>query len=648
MIVLKQNTTKEGKIGVVKDKNLIFLLDYSGSMFSKEVDSSGLRRIDVLKEKIESFLNTNPVFNSIEGYRFSSHTEYLGKFDDPEKFINELINYKDEMEGGTQLWDAIYEVIEELDDAVETYLVCITDGEDNESFYDYSKVTARASQNQNLHLHIIDIEGSLKRSLPKNSSVIVVEDLEEMDVELAGIVESKIDKNLSRPVGLDVSIPLVNLVSCNDVTIDMAIDAVRRAIPYLEELTGYRYYPVTTFLTDKLDDLQIKPSPPLDPKLFKVICEMLGFLQGFCLSFHMRRFFSDFGEVEEVLIDGYKPFSDLKENISYLLRLRSEALLTYVYEYLKTGEREEREFYYIDGLHSSRNPIFLTRESLTHIIKILENIKKRYPFIHLRRTTIRYEGLKAYDSHTFDIESWEKYMSKDECKILKNCLDDNGGWRTDIDSVIQEMKTIAEVVFRLIYRYQTQNGPYSEILRKMHLWGMYSSFGSSSGLSHLQRRKFNYSNAVKDSGKVFICLKKKKKSFEEMQSNQLNLNDYDFANFLLSVIIHEHTHAITSEGILTDGENITFPRQKNSGKKEKLVSESLAEWSELNYFRNNDILYELVLTHASSDTLLNWPYAGALIFEKHYNRETGYEFFRSILNEYRKGDNKAYQLLIGK
>jgi len=63
---------------MVGEKNLIFLLDYSGSMFSKQVNQQGVRRIDMLKDKLHQFLKQPTGFATIEGYCFASTLEPVG------------------------------------------------------------------------------------------------------------------------------------------------------------------------------------------------------------------------------------------------------------------------------------------------------------------------------------------------------------------------------------------------------------------------------------------------------------------------------------------------------------------------------------------------------------------------------------------
>ena len=612
------------------EKNLIFLLDYSGSMFSKQVNQQGIRRIDLLKDKLHQFLKQPTSFTTIEGYCFASTSKHLGSFVDAQSFIDTLKNYDQPMRGRTNLWDALGKSIDDLDDNTETIMVCITDGEDTGSVLSYQDVLDRSNNKPNLKLHILDIEGTLKNTLPDEPVVTMVDDLEQLDADLGAIVEKKIDLSLIRPaVQLPISVPLVNLVPCDKDTIDLVVQGVRNAVGYLEGLTGLRYYPVTTFVIDKLDRRRPKKIPLPDKRLRVVIDEMLNFLKEVCIAFHLGRFIHG-----ETWPDSYRRFSCLEKKVRERLQIVSEAIISYFKYYIYEGETENYVKYcFIEGLNSSKNLLVLPREILNHILITLKNIAKCSPYDQM---------IDHYLISTSRIEQWRDFMHEDEYNNIAQGIDGR------ISSIAHAMGTIIEVVFRLIYRYRAQSGPYSEILRVMHLWGVYFPPESQEAEKLLLKKNFPYLPAVDGSGKVFLCLNTLRESFQKLQESKKVLGTSDFADFLLSVIVHEHTHAITTEGIGTGEEKISCQSPRRYGKRTELVSEALAEWAELNYFRNNELLYELIFTHANLGPPSEWPYAGALFFEKHYTQKTGDEFFRSVLNTFRQNGNKAYQMLIEK
>gem|GEM_PF-6676392 len=62
---------------------------------------------------------------------------------------------------------------------------------------------------------------------------------------------------------------------------------------------------------------------------------------------------------------------------------------------------------------------------------------------------------------------------------------------------------------------------------------------------------------------------------------------------IFETLLHEHTHAIIDEGRENDAPGACRPDFHN-GKKALLINESLAEWSALNYFRNDEEMFEII------------------------------------------------------
>ena len=78
---------------------------------------------------------------------------------------------------------------------------------------------------------------------------------------------------------------------------------------------------------------------------------------------------------------------------------------------------------------------------------------------------------------------------------------------------------------------------------------------------------------------------------------------------LTSVIVHEHAHAAAGEGQPFVG---TYPV---NGWPE-LPNETLAEWAELEFFRGDPEMFQIVMAHAAWGKSPHWPYAGAVPFAR--------------------------------
>ena len=136
-----------------------------------------------------------------------------------------------------------------------------------------------------------------------------------------------------------------------------------------------------------------------------------------------------------------------------------------------------------------------------------------------------------------------------------------------------------------------------------------------------------------DGGKVLLCLEDCKVAVATEEDAEL------WPKFLFPILVHEHAHAIAREGVKQGGGY--FHDWTGRLHEEKAVSESLAEWAELDYCREDAALRDIILGHAASGDFPVWPYAGALLLEKLCSDE-GVQAYRELLREYRSGNPWAY------
>lgn len=118
--------------------------------------------------------------------------------------------------------------------------------------------------------------------------------------------------------------------------------------------------------------------------------------------------------------------------------------------------------------------------------------------------------------------------------------------------------------------------------------------------------------------------------------------------FLQSVIIHEHAHAIFAEGIGEHGRASLADMDKDGWKAAKRLNESLAEWAELHFFREDAEMLDIAWEHATSGQYPQWPYQGALVVEKIYQEREkrggrGVEAVRELIREMRRNPKKAQE-----
>ncbi|WDC83365.1 hypothetical protein PL321_11440 [Caloramator sp. mosi_1] len=104
-------------------------------------------------------------------------------------------------------------------------------------------------------------------------------------------------------------------------------------------------------------------------------------------------------------------------------------------------------------------------------------------------------------------------------------------------------------------------------------------------------------------------------------------------------------HAAIYEGLNYNSSNVTFNSKWSNGKRFKTVSEGLAKWAELNYFRDNKVVYDIIYNHALSGEFPNWPYSAAILMENSYLK-LGDMKYKALVEYFRRDYLAAYKLLV--
>jgi len=129
--------------------------------------------------------------------------------------------------------------------------------------------------------------------------------------------------------------------------------------------------------------------------------------------------------------------------------------------------------------------------------------------------------------------------------------------------------------------------------------------------------------------------------------NELKNFSIFFWNIFNAVLIHEHAHAITVEGIDSKCNQLQYP-YANLFKTYayKIVYETLSEWLVMNKFRdNNPLLFIILNEHAGKNkSLYMWPYGGAKHIEEVCKKNKN--IFIKIFNSFRKNVEDAIPLFL--
>jgi hypothetical protein len=550
------------------------------------------------------------------------------------------------------------------------------------SHQNYGTICQTVKKNSSLELIILDVSGKLEKVADNDDKIIKKVDRKKGIRQLLEdnvIVNPSVNPSRS----LSISVPIIAVVPCNRDDFTKVRNAMQETIPYLEDLTGLRYYPVPTYLVDEYtikSYIEEKAQKEEDPKKLKMeLIEILRFYDGatFAINESMpkrqcRGFYPRVDDPEEHECWGrhwdWEPSSKHKIFCACEGCLGIESFIenkTFYYEDHDTGGASLPEHLLLDELSKEKDDI----SKIDKILKALVGHLKERICIHGKEASINKECFEHKDRNMQErykifldkmipnLEIWKKHLPK-KFKSIKGCVNQNGEWKSDLHSVLKVFEAGLPALIGLLRQWELLNTRWYSIARSMHTYGVYLHQDSNHTKLNEMLRKNGYPDRFDqpDIGKVLICLDRckallKESNDENPQDSGQSISDL-YARILKSVLIHEHAHAITFEGVgagIDQYYTKSFDQRKKRDKQEyKAVSETIAEWTAMNYFRSiGDLeLYEIVKNHAQSGgPFPTWPYAGALILESAGHVLPSETQFRSLMMYFRKNIKAAYKLL---
>lgn len=190
---------------------------------------------------------------------------------------------------------------------------------------------------------------------------------------------------------------------------------------------------------------------------------------------------------------------------------------------------------------------------------------------------------------------------------------------------------------------------FSDITKEMHTYGAYLYKNRIENIEFtdmLSKNEFPESINQVNTGKVLICINRITERAEQLYRGNPSIDkELLIKNLVTATLIHEHTHAANFEGIRYNYSEPLFLGNVNKNDyKYDIVFESLAEWSEFNYFRDNDVISKIIDEHINGGEIKKWPYAGAALIERRFN-ELGIVDFQAIFDMSRESYMDAYEIL---
>ncbi len=645
--------------------NLVLIIDNSYSMDQCVLNTGGLTRLEIVKKQLDDLLQVKDLYESIWIFTFEHTALFLGRFmelAEARKIISQITT---EPVGITNIDYTVSRVIKNIesqkqnDSKAEHFtIICLTDGEDQSS-YEREKLIKTYSDLGNMYLKIILICDSQKEIVEKPASNTTLEILKLHDInELKNsIIASRMIKTKKIKPFDDISIPIFPLVDCELNDLQKIRNEFKTVVPYLESLTGLRYYPVPTFIVNRflLQEVGIaeKHLENHESDLISDLSELLEYTSAVELTFHTHGFTSlaSHDEREDLSIEDYGSFINREAEYRQWVRWNAEAISVWLHNFIN-GEKIENPKPYSTSnenriLASPQECVSAIKEIQTTIKMVLQKLKE-WPLNKIEVNPSYFVDPKRYIKqdvfletairrNTPDLRRWKRLLNDAEYKNILKYVDHSERWKLDIESIFKVYSIALDTIYRLLPKARALSSVNSQVIKNRETYGIYLPPESGAYIKLdkiLNDQKFPLFFNIDKSGVVLICIEDSKKDCDEIENNDL------WPDFLSSILVHEHTHAITRQGV-AKMEKDNFIEWQGDPQKSKIVNEALAEWAELNYCRDRKSLYQVTIEHASSGQLPEWPYAGALALEMEFQKK-GEGFFKRLLKMYRSGNEKSY------
>lgn len=724
------------------------LLDISGSMLEKTL--TGRTRLEALSEKLAQAVEKIDDKSVVEVYTFAERLEFFATGDKLPADSGELARILlPERDMCTKLWECIYNAVEDTAEMIsnekdkakaagksdasyapgagsEYSIICITDGDDSGSRYSECDVRALLERHGDIRLKLIRIadesetveandgsnDGPETCHEEKAIEVVKTGDAEDIILDFTPTAAIKA-KPFFVPEPPPVTCTIIPLAGASANDIELVRRGVNRAAFYAEYLSGLRYYPVPTVITDKntiieLKKIKLEPHPA---DIRREAAELNHLITHISLMFHSKFCYGDmlsfwpFKEQEQTrkiwtfaesiwfvirrVIDGEDPrklIGSIVEKV-YPLVSQNRDFISCAYDGLKFMAKIMKEFckaepdYKCNTLNYrvERDDIVITFNTPDHMIY----------------RPITPETLKGVEDRHYE-------------KIVRNYDNARRCWKYGILNVIEVFDSAVEALFKLLPVLERYRGKNYYASCRLQTLGMYMPPGCSASDDLVQKFKAagygeNFIASLGAGGMVLIAAEECRQSALESQSYELSeektklekeikrlseaisnryapygMTLYEARNkkeelearlaeiaktasdmaagpssalsalqdsIIEATVVHEHIHAITAEGIQGRKFPSCAPGGGHDGSEEyTLVSETLAEWAELNYFRHDDEMYRIILAHAQSGKMPSWPYAGAVVLETlpEHRREAE---FKKIMTLLRRDTAKAAKRL---
>ena len=537
--------------------------------------------------------------------------------------------------GIISFWQDLKAISQEQFHNVPWNLLCVTDGEDlkndehaDEFFEDMERVYPRTS------ISIMNLGGNFRKNqhgteikFPKTVGIYTTDDADTLVASIKHQFDRQLSTSLqSNPLPLNASTTVLPLIPVQKNDYDIVIRCLRRVIPYLEQVTGLRYYPVTTWLvsTNQMGVLrppEEKPKGSSRADATKKFQALFAIVQSFSLNFHVRH--------KDPRFNDYTPFSRHSDTVQALRGAAECIPMVYNKE---TGVNLERIDKYIrirdfsDTPHTIENLIICLQE----MIQIWRAIASENPedVVHLD-----HQYFPGYREREYNTIPYFDFLPTQIQKLVEELLH-QGYWNGQLKRLCDLFEATIIEWIPLLYRLSRTSSEEGTATFTTRAAGLYIPEDSSKSDRLVNIAKAcGYPSIFRSGagGSVVIDLELLRDSTADA---------IRFEKSLTSLLVHEHAHAVFTEGINGKHDQSHINQTDDA----LTVNESLAEWMEVNYWRHDQEMSCQTWDHIYMGDFPQWKYAGAEFVESRFI-EKGTRGVQALLISLRKGSEHIMKLL---
>lgn len=514
-------------------------------------------------------------------------------------------------------------------------LLCVTDGDDleyndhaDEFFEEMGRIYPHTS------ISIVDLKGSFRRNihsmgrkLPKTAEVYTTDDAD----KLVATIQHKFGHQSStslqnNPLPLNISTVILPLIPVQKDEYDVVSKCLQRAIPYLEQVTGLRYYPVTTWLvsTSQMGVLrppEVKPKGMSSADASKKFQALFAIVQSFSLNFHVSQ--------KDPRFDDYTTFSRHPDTIQELI-VAAECI-PMVFD-KDTGINLERINQYVRINNFSDSPQIIENLSicLQEMVRIWRAIASEKPedVVHLD-----HQYFPGYKELEYTTIPYFDFLPSQIQKLVEELLP-HGYWNGLLKRLCDLFDEVIIEWIPLLYRLSRTSSEEGTATFTTRAAGLYIPEDSSKSERLVDIAvACGYPSIFRSGagGNVVVDL-------ERLRDDTTDA--IRFEKSLTSLLVHEHAHAVFAEGINWKHDVGHIDQTDDA----LTVNESLAEWMEVNYWRHDQEMSSQTWNHIYMGDFPQWKYAGAEFVESRFINK-GKRGIQALMISLRKSSENIMKLL---